>query len=35
MSKLNYKRLNPYSFYQGFEPLFIIPVGDLEMVKVD
>ncbi len=35
LGEFNYIRLNPDSFYQEGVKLFSIPVGDLEMVKVD
>jgi hypothetical protein len=35
LGEFNYRRLNPDSFYQAGVKLFSIPVGDLEMVKVD
>ncbi len=35
LGEFNYRRLNPDSFYQAGVPLFSIPIGDFEMVKVD
>ncbi|KGO94393.1 DUF6705 family protein [Flavobacterium subsaxonicum] len=35
LSRFNYKQHNPDTFYQDGQPLFTIPVGEIEMVKIN
>jgi len=35
LNEFNYTLINPDSFYQGDQPLFSLPLGNIEMEKVD
>lgn len=35
LNEFNYKLINPDSFYQGDQPLFSLPLGNIEMEKAD